>query len=49
MFPIHAPLMEGTEEEHDNWFLWSEGLKASEICRRMTVQCDDNYMKRGKV
>ena len=47
-----APLSTCTAEEQRSvirFFLWSEGVKPSEIYRRMKVQYGDSYLSQGRV
>jgi hypothetical protein len=46
-----APLSTCTGEEERNviCFLWSEGVKPSEIYRRMKVQYGDSFLSQGRV
>jgi hypothetical protein len=37
------------EQRRDICFLWSEGVKPSEICRRMKVQYGDSCLSQGRV
>jgi len=46
-----TPLMESSKEQQQSVIqcLWSDGVKTSEIYRRMTVQHDGNCMNLRKV
>jgi len=46
-----APLSTCTVEEQRNFirFLWSEGVKLSEIYRRMKVKYGDSFLSYGRV
>jgi len=46
-----APLSTSTVEEQRSVirFLWSEGVKTSEIYRGMKVQCGDSCLSQGRV
>jgi len=48
---MDAPLSTRILEEQRSVirFLWSEGMKPSEIYRRMKVQCGDNCLSQGRV
>jgi len=50
-YNMAAPLSTDTVEKQRIFIhiLWSEGVKPSEFCRRMKVQCGDGCLSQGRV